>query len=119
SETWSSTETIVAVSSFAPNSGVLAAPKTVLYRTGSTASANAGVSHNAYRRSGCQHHVDHGHGSLDCDSKTVRDRPPFSLHWHHITRQPLAFCGQHMSVKGNVQLFWDTIGIPTFHRISW
>jgi len=49
----------------------LAAPKTVLYRTGSTASANAGVSPNAYRRSGCQHHVGHGHGRFDCDSKTV------------------------------------------------
>src|SRR5207244_13561712 len=87
----------------------LAAPKTVLYRTGSKASANAGVSHSAYRRSGCQHRVGHGHGSLDCDSKTVRDRPLFSLHLHRIAWQLLAFCGQDMPVKGNVQLFWDTI----------
>src|SRR5438128_3104186 len=87
----------------------LAAPKTVLYRTGSKASANAGVSHSAYRRSGCQHRVGHGHGSLDCDSKTVRDRPLFSLHLHRIAWQSLAFCGQDMPVKGNVQLFWDTI----------
>src|SRR2546425_11520930 len=93
----------------------LAAPKTVLYRTGSKASANAGVSHSAYRRSGCQHRVGHGHGSLDCDSKTVRDRPPFSLHLHRIAWQSLAFCGQDMPVKGNVQLFWDTI---KFHSVA-
>src|SRR6266568_2067292 len=45
-----------------------------------TVSAKAGVSHSACRRSGCQYRVGHSHGSLDCDSKTVRDRPPFSLH---------------------------------------
>src|SRR3989475_5150224 len=87
----------------------LAAPKTVLYRTGSKASANAGVSHSACRRSGCQPRVGHSHGSLDCDSKTVRDRPPFSLHLHRMSGPSLAFCGQDMPVKGNVQLFWDTI----------
>src|SRR6516164_4584637 len=89
--------------------GSLAAPKTVLYRSGSTASANVGVSHSACRRSGCQHRVGHSHGSLDCDSKTVRDRPPFSLHLHRMSEPSLAFCGQDMPVKGNVQLFWDTI----------
>src|SRR5438876_33849 len=75
----------LAVSSFAPNSWVPCTPKTVLYRTGSTASAKAGVSHSACRRSGCQHRVGHSHGTLDCDSKTVRDRPPFSLHVHLIS----------------------------------
>src|SRR5215471_496690 len=73
--------------------GSLAAPRSVPYRIGSRAGANAAASHSACRCSGCQHRVSHGPGSLDCDSKTARDRPPFALHWHHTARSPLALCG--------------------------
>src|SRR6516164_8547935 len=76
--------------------GSLAALKTVLSRSGSTASAHVGVSHSACRRSGCQHRVGHSHSSLDGDSKTVRDRPPFSLHLHRMSGPSLAFCGQDL-----------------------
>src|SRR5215467_3746320 len=89
----------------------LAALRSVPYSTGSRASANAAASRSAYRRTSCQLRACHGLGSLDCDSKIVRDRPPFPLPLQRHVRLHFSLC-KNRPMQGSVQLLWDTIEYP-------